>query len=174
MSRGQNQQFRAQKDHFFETNPNSPLTEAQKTSFDGLRYFDYNPDLVFDVRLEPVEGDQTVQIMTTTNEIRKYERVGRFTFNVDGEEAGLTTYRTPHGYFLPFVDTSRETYGAGRYLDLEQESDGTFHVDFNLAYNPFCAYNEQYSCPLTPIENRLNIEIKAGEKVPEGDWALKA
>lgn len=174
MSAEQIRQNRRQKDRFLESSPSSPLTAEQKARFDGLRYFDYNPDLVFDVTLESVEGKRTTQIMTTTNEIRNYERVGRFSFIVDGEEGQLTIYRTPHGYFLPFVDTSRETYGAGRYLDLEQEPDGSFHIDFNLAYNPFCAYNEHYSCPLTPIENRLNLEIKAGEKVPEGDWTLKA
>ena len=73
-----------------------------------------------------------------------------------------------HGgsFFLPFVDATsgKETYGAGRYLDIELTHDGEIVVDFNYAYNPYCAYNEQWSCPLTPFENRVQVPIRAGEK----------
>lgn len=84
----------------------------------------------------------------------------------------LTLFASDHGFFLPFVDSLRgeETYGAGRYLEPEEGPDGRFHIDFNLAYNPYCAYNENWSCPLTPFENRLNVPIRAGEKLPAGDW----
>ena len=165
MSAEQIHQFRVDKDAFFRQHPNSPLTAEQKVVFDGLRYFEYNPDLVFTLKPEPVAGDETVQIMTTTNEIRIYRRHGRVTFRVDDTDASLTIYETPHGFFLPFVDTNDETYGAGRYLDLEPEADGSFHIDFNLAYNPLCVYNDRYSCPLTPVENRLTVPIRAGEKL---------
>ncbi|HLE52058.1 MAG TPA: DUF1684 domain-containing protein, partial [Anaerolineales bacterium] len=79
----------------------------------------------------------------------------------------LTVYRDPHGYFLPFADAlaGSETYGAGRYLEPEPAGKGKLLVDFNYAYNPYCAYNDQYSCPLTPWENRLKVPIRAGEKV---------
>ncbi|HEY3290725.1 MAG TPA: DUF1684 domain-containing protein, partial [Anaerolineae bacterium] len=73
-----------------------------------------------------------------------------------------------HGFFLPFVDAlaGTETYGAGRYLEPEPIPGGQqFQVDFNLAYNPYCAYNDQWSCPLTPAENRLTVPVRAGEKV---------
>ena len=159
--------FREQKDAFFKRHSDSPLTTDQRQAFDGLRYFEYNADLVYTLVPEPVEGEETIQIMTTTNEIRNYRRYGRITFHVDDTDASLTIYETPHGYFLPFVDNSDETYGAGRYLDLEPEPDGAFKIDFNLAYNPYCVYNENYSCPLTPLENRLTVPINAGEKVPE-------
>jgi uncharacterized protein (DUF1684 family) len=73
--------------------------------------------------------------------------------------------------FLPFLDATSgsETYGAGRYLDLEPDEDGTYAIDFNLAYHPSCVYAPQYSSPLTPAENRLPIRIEAGERLPEGD-----
>jgi len=88
-------------------------------------------------------------------------------FRVDGQEAELTIYASHHGLFLPFVDAlaGTETYGAGRYLDPEVLPNGKFLIDFNLAYNPYCAYNDRWSCPLTPFENRLKAPIRAGEKV---------
>jgi uncharacterized protein (DUF1684 family) len=86
---------------------------------------------------------------------------------VDGQEAELTLYASPHGFFLPFADSlaGTETYGAGRYLEPEPVGNGKFLVDFNLAYNPYCAYNEAWACPITPWENRLRVPIRAGEKV---------
>jgi hypothetical protein len=99
--------------------------------------------------------------------LQTYERVGKIRFTVDGEPAELTVFRNEHGYFLPFADAlaGQETYGAGRYLEPEVLPDGRLHVDFNYAYNPYCAYNELYSCPITPPENRLQVPIRAGEKI---------
>ena len=110
-----------------------------------------------------------LEMQTTTGDVQTYERFGRFRFTVDGEQAELTIYANPHGYFLPFADSSagKETYGAGRYLEPERLPDGRFRIDFNMAYNPYCAYNELYSCPITPFENRLKVPIRAGEKVFE-------
>ncbi len=84
---------------------------------------------------------------------------------MNGQEAELTIFAGDHGYFLPFVDSlaGEETYGAGRYLEPERLSNGKFSVDFNLAYNPYCAYNERWSCPLPPAENRIQVPIRAGE-----------
>jgi uncharacterized protein (DUF1684 family) len=101
--------------------------------------------------------------------VQHYRRFGRFTFTVDGQEAQLTIFTDGQGYFLPFVDAQagKETYGAGRYLEPEPLPNGKFLVDFNLAYNPYCAYNENWSCPLTPAENRLKVAIRAGEMTYE-------
>jgi uncharacterized protein (DUF1684 family) len=88
-------------------------------------------------------------------------------FEVRGEAVSLALYDSGHpGYFLPFRDATsgKASYGAGRYLDIEPNSDGTVTIDFNLAYNPFCAYNDAYSCPLPPTENWLQVPIEAGEK----------
>ncbi len=107
-------------------------------------------------------------MQTTTGSVRDFERYGEFHFAVEGEDLRLTLYRADYGFFLPFADP--ESYSAGRYLDPEALGGDRFHVDFNLAYNPFCAYNESWTCPITPPENRLRVAIRAGEKLPVGGW----
>ena len=160
-------QMRAEKDDFFRTSPHSPLTPEQQRTFRGLKYFPEAPLLRMVLGVERVPAPETIRMQTSTGDVQAYERFGRVSFAVDGEEAALTVYRNEHGYFLPFVDSlaGKETYGAGRYLAPEEQPDGTFLVDFNLAYNPYCAYNENWSCPITPAENRLKVPIRAGEKV---------
>ncbi len=163
---------RRQKDDFFRRHPQSPLTDAQQAAFSGLRYYPPNPALDLIVEVTPFADQEEIVVETTTGDVRHYTRYGEFRFMVDGVEARLTIYDTPHGWFLPFVDAgvNVETYGAGRYIDPEELPGGKFHIDFNLAYNPYCAYNDAYSCPLTPFENRLKVAIRAGEMLP-GDWA---
>ncbi|MCC6616356.1 MAG: DUF1684 domain-containing protein [Anaerolineae bacterium] len=164
--------YRREKDQFFKSHPQSPLTDAQRTLFNGLRYYDPNPALDLVLTVEPFAEQDDILVETTTGDKRVYVRYGEIHFEVDGEDARLTLYETDYGFFLPFVDANvnRETYGAGRYLEPEHLGMNRFHVDFNLAYNPFCAYNDHYSCPLTPFENRLKVAIRAGEMLPEGDW----
>ena len=108
-----------------------------------------------------------MQVQTSTGKFQVYQRWGRFRFQVDGQPAELTILFSDSGYFLPFVDSlaGKETYPAGRYLEPEPLGGGRFRIDFNLAYNPYCAYNDQWSCPLTPFENRIKVPIRAGEKL---------
>ncbi len=165
--------LRREKDQFFKASPHSPLSLDQQDVFTGLGYYDPNPSLDLIVTVEPLEsGSSEIAIETTTGDIRRYRRYGRFHFSVDGQEVALTIYEAPHGYFLPFVDASAgaETYEAGRYLEPDELESGQFHVDFNLAYNPYCAYGSGWSCPITPAENRLKVAIRAGEKLPAGKW----
>ena len=159
--------FRSGKDHFFATNPHSPLTPQQQQAFRGLRYFPPNADLRLEVSVESFDSAEIIQIPTSTGDFQAYTRYGRFTFNINGQEAALTLYRNEDEFFLPFVDAlaGSETYPAGRYLEVEQLTNGKFVVDFNMAYNPYCAYNPYWSCPLTPFENRLKVPIRAGEKI---------
>lgn len=159
-------EFRAEKDDFFAYHPQSPLTSEQKKEFQGLEYFPDNPQLRFDVDVEKFPHQEEIEIQTSTGDIQRYTRYGKFTFQVDGESTELTIYYNPNGFFLPFVDSlaGKETYPAGRYLEIEPLPNGKFLVDFNLAYNPYCAYNENWSCPLTPFENRIHVPIRAGEK----------
>jgi uncharacterized protein (DUF1684 family) len=159
--------FRKMKDEFFAYDGNSPLTPEQKRKFKGLRYFPPNPALSLEVTVEEFPNKQQIEMQTTTGDIQVYDRYGLFCFNVNDQPVELTIYRNPDGYFLPFVDSlaSKETYPAGRYLEPQPLGDNHFRVDFNLAYNPYCAYNDYWSCPLTPFENRLKVPIRAGEKL---------
>lgn len=160
-------EFRADKDDFFAHHPQSPLTSEQKKSFRGLDYFDENLELQLEVELEKFPEQVQVVIQTSTGQTQTYTRYGKFKFAVDGQEAELTLYSSDHGFFLPFADSlaGEETYPAGRYLEPDPLPGDRFLMDFNLAYNPYCAYNEMWSCPLTPPENRLKVPIRAGEKI---------
>lgn len=159
--------YRMEKDQFFGRHPQSPLTPDQRQSFTGLKYFPENDELRLEVEVELFKDQESMQMQTSTGGVQTYVRHGRFKFQVEGEDAELTIYQNEHGYFLPFVDSlaGRETYPAGRYLEPEALPGNRFFVDFNLAYNPFCAYNEMWSCPITPAENRLKVPIRAGEKL---------
>ncbi|MCC6187945.1 MAG: DUF1684 domain-containing protein [Anaerolineales bacterium] len=159
--------LRREKDAFFKRHPQSPLTPEQQRAFTGLSYYPENPALRLEVAVEAFESRDVVEMQTSTGDVQRYRRHGRFRFEVAGQPAELTIYAGEHGYFLPFADAlaGRETYGAGRYLEPEPLGGGRFLVDFNQAYNPYCAYNPNWSCPLTPFENRLKVPIRAGEKV---------
>jgi len=159
--------FRKEKDEFFERHPQSPLTPEQKRGFVGLQYFPENDALRLEVQAEPLMDQQPMQMQTSTGGVQTYVRHACFNIQFDGQEAELTIYQNESGYFLPFVDSlaGKETYPAGRYLEPESVPGNRFLVDFNLAYNPYCAYNEMWSCPITPAENRLKVPIRAGEKL---------
>jgi len=157
--------YRANKDEFLGCSPHSPLSPETRRGFTGLRYFEPNPQLVFDLAVTPGDGT-SFRVETSDGASRMYARAGTVSFQVDGSEVELALYDTGHeGWFLPFRDATSggETYGAGRYLDLQARQDGTITLDFNLAYNPFCAYDDAYSCPLPPAENWLQVPIEAGE-----------
>jgi uncharacterized protein (DUF1684 family) len=162
-------ELRAEKDDFFKNHPQSPLTPEQQRDFAGLQYFPENDALRLEVQAERLFEQQPMQMQTSTGGVQTYVRYGTFKFDVDGKPAGLTIYQNENGYFLPFVDSlaGKETYPAGRYLEPEPLPGDRFLVDFNLAYNPYCAYNEMWSCPITPAENRLKVPIQAGEKLFE-------
>lgn len=167
-------EIRKEKDEFFKTSPKSPLMPKQQRDFDGLNYYPFNPDLDLTIEVKQFEEKTDIQIQTSSGEPRWYRRYGEFTFDVNDEPVRLTLYQAPHGFFIPFVDgnAGEETYPAGRYLDPEHISGDTFHVDLNRVYNPYCAYSNGWSCPITPAENRINVKIEAGEKLPSKKWAV--
>jgi uncharacterized protein (DUF1684 family) len=166
--------FRAGKDEFFRTADQSPIPHAQRHHYPGLRYF--APDARYRIEglhLEPdPDPTNTAEIVTSDGKTREAWRVGTFEFDVPGGHGRLTGYSFEPGpveeVFIPYRDSTSGpvTYGAGRYLDLEPEDDGSYALDFNLAYNPWCAYAPQYSCPLPPPENWLALAIEAGEQIP--------
>ncbi|MGA2112729.1 MAG: DUF1684 domain-containing protein [Anaerolineales bacterium] len=159
--------MRKEKDEFFANDPQSPLEPAQREDFKGLSYFPVNAGLRFELALEPVDNAGVIQMQTSTGDVQEYRRLGRIRFSVDGNPAQLTVFGDEGGYFIPFVDAlaGKETYGAGRYLEPGRLSSGRLLIDFNLAYNAYCAYNHNWSCPIPPAENRLNVPIRAGEKL---------
>jgi len=159
--------FRAEKDEFFKNHFQSPLSHEQKRDFKGLNYFPENEALRLEVKVEPLNDSKPMLMQTSTGGAQEYIRYGRFKFQADGQETELTIYESEHGFFLPFVDSLAgiETYPAGRYLEPEALPGDRFLVDFNTAYNPYCAYNEMWSCPITPAENRVKVPIRAGEKL---------
>ena len=166
--------FRLDKDEFFKTDPRSPLPESERAAFTGLPYYPVDEGLAFEDRvLEPYTGDEpsNFQIPTSDGKLRPAHRAGVLRFELDGAPRQLTAYTFDGGdgqsLFVPFLDgtSGSETYGAGRYLDLEPEADGTYALDFNLAYHPSCVYDAKFSCPLTPAENRLPVRIEAGERL---------
>jgi len=165
-------QFREAKDDFFAKDSNSPLTPEQQKRFQGLSYFPENPTLTLELPLKELGEDQEFQFQTSTGGVQVYNKLGLIQFSIEGRAAELLIFFNEHGPFLPFVDSQAgvDTYGAGRYLEPLELSNGRFQVDFNLAYNPYCAYNDLYSCPITPWENRIKVPIRAGEKIPQGDW----
>jgi uncharacterized protein (DUF1684 family) len=166
--------FRADKDDYFRQAPDSPIRHDRRHDFPGLPYFPVDESLRFEgLTLEPYAGGEpaSFQIPTSDGQLRPAVRAGRFSFTVDGVQHALTGYTFESGasesIFVPFLDltSGSETYGAGRYLDLFPEDDGTYALDFNLAYHPSCVYDARFSCPLTPAENRLPIRIEAGERL---------
>jgi uncharacterized protein len=172
------QAFRQEKDDYFRSSKGSPIPAAERDTFEGLPYFPVNVELVFEgLTIEPYAGDEptSFQIPTSDGRLRPARRAGSFAFEIEGEPVRLTGYELDgahsHGrLFVPFLDatTGTESYGAGRYLDLEPDEDGTYAIDFNLAYHPTCVYDPSASCPITPAENRLPVRIEAGERLAEG------
>jgi uncharacterized protein (DUF1684 family) len=166
--------FRAEKDEYFKTRRDSPIPAADRATFSGLPYFPVDEALHFeDLKLEPYQGLEptSFQIPTSDGQLRPAERAGIFRFEAQAVPCTLTAYTFEGGdsgsVFVPFLDgtSGKESYGAGRYLDLDPEDDGTYVLDFNLAYHPSCVYDPRFSCPLTPAENRLSVRIEAGERL---------
>lgn len=162
--------FRAAKDDFFRSE-HSPLPDELRDRFQGLAYFEQDPALVSSVPVLATEpGDVTVG--TSDGHVRSYRRAGQIEIEVGDRTIRLLLLQAPgdDGFFIPFRDgtSGSSTYGAGRYLDVEPAEDGTVEIDFNLAYNPYCAYSDEYSCPLPPHENWLTVPIEAGERAYEG------
>ena len=163
--------FREKKDRFFREDSRSPLKEADRKRFKGLAYYpiDLRYAMTGSIEKYPVEPKPTYTTLPTNKAInKKYVKYGRFKFKLDGNQCALQIYRSLAGddLFLPFRDktSGTETYEKGRYLYIEPMPGGEVLIDFNRAYNPFCQYNEKYTCPFAPQENWLDIAVRAGEK----------
>jgi len=165
---------RQEKDIEFKSGRDSPIPDADRARFGGLAYFDVNPEFRFRARLNRYPRPERVRLSTNTGEIHSALKYGYFEFEIKGETYKLQVYRVedipenaggPY-LFVPFRDatTGKETYEAGRYIDFKENTSGVYDLDFNRAYNPYCAYGKSYSCPIPPAENTISIRIEAGEK----------
>jgi len=153
----------------------TPLKPEEIVHFNGLVFYDYNADFVVLAKLEKLANEKTFQMPTSSGKTQAYKRYGILKFNIYSQNFELEVYQNLNlikrkGYekhlFLPFIDLTSgdETYGAGRYLDIEIPDENILWLDFNKAYHPYCAYTSGYSCPITPDVNFLNIKVLAGVK----------
>jgi uncharacterized protein len=167
------QTWRETRDELFSSHPQSPIPTADRASFRGLTYFDYDPELRVLAAIEPAQRESR-EIATSGDHAYSFTRFARARFELDGEQT-LDLYWLEGyggGIFLSFRDATsgHETYGACRYLlDTVKGSDlglqdGRLVLDFNFAYNPSCAYDPRWVCPLAPAGNRLSVPIRAGER----------
>jgi uncharacterized protein (DUF1684 family) len=169
---------RHSRDMQFAADPDSPLPVAARAVFGGLSYFPADPSWRYAGWITRYPHAEKITMVTTSGKPRPCERWGRVTFAHDHRELTLQVYRLldlpdrsgGEGLFLPFKDqtTGKETYAAGRYVELEGPDGGPFVLDFNRAYNPSCAYGEpqRFQCPVTPAENTLPLPVNAGERGP--------
>ena len=153
------------KDEFFARGGDTPLTDEQRASFGGLRYFAPDPRFHFEAVLARSSGEHE-EIQTSDGRVQHLARAGDLRFVLDGREIALAAYEQGDELFIPFRDATSgdETYGAGRYVEAHPLGGDRYDLDFNAAYNPYCAYNDDWSCPLPPRANWLDVAIRAGER----------
>lgn len=166
---------RKEKDTEMVKDEHSPIPEEEKASFKKLNYF--RPKVTFLKSASFERFDQATHFLmkTSTDRLPEYSIYGAISFKHKGKIYHLNVYQNIElvkkpGFekhlFIPFNDLTNgdETYGGGRFLDVFENGEDTLVIDFNKAYNPYCAYNHKYSCPIPPEENNLKIKVKAGEK----------
>lgn len=160
-------------DRDFATEGKSPLRDEDRLQFRHLEYFPPSEAFVVEATFMATPGEKTFAMKTGTERLPIYRKFGELHFTLEGQKLKLNVYQNQElvkrpGFedylFLPFSDTTNgnETYIGGRYLDMRIPKGPTVVVDFNLAYNPYCAYNYAYSCPIVPLENDLPVAIRAG------------
>ncbi len=159
---------RAERHSFMKNNEESPFV-VQGVAFDSLNYFDVNPAFKANASVEQIPQGKVLQLQTSDDSIKVYQEVAVLHFDIVGSHQDLTLLQSADKahYFLSFYDETSavSTYGAGRYLEVEYSgSESTITLDFNRAYNPYCAYTTGYSCPVPPPQNKISIAITAGEK----------
>ena len=169
---------RAEKDAYFRS-PEGPLTPESRATFKGLSYFPIDPSYQVPARLEvdSVDRSTILQLDTSKHVKRRVRRIGKLHFTLALKDAPPASYELTafvevdspdvNRLFVPFTDVTSndETYGGGRYLELNKTPTGLYDLDFNRAYHPFCLSNPGFECPVPPRENRLITAIRAGEKL---------
>lgn len=165
------QEERRDKNTFMRHDDQSPLSPELKKTFSNLNYYEPDPAYRIEARAEENEEKDLLVLPTSDNMQKPFKKWGYAVFELEGQQHRLLLLQPAfsanyEGLFLPFTDatSANETYGAGRYLDLEKPKGEKITLDFNRAYNPYCAYSDEHSCPFPPEENMLPVAIRAGEK----------
>lgn len=167
------EKHRQEKNDYMKNDPNSPFNFKGKVEFHPLKYFDVNPNFVFKSKLTEYSNKDTVTIFGTKGEERKVIRFGFVNFEYKNKIHRLNVYEglskngeKYHSIWFTDLTTGDETYGVGRYLNFELNEDKNFEytIDFNLAYNPYCAYNPEYTCAIPSEEDHIDLKVEAGEK----------
>ncbi len=167
------EQFQYKMNVEFSDKKTTPLKKKDFKKFKELAFFTIDEVYKITANFERTPNEPIFEMPTTTERLPLYTQFGIATFTFNGKEVSLRIYQNQKlvldleykdHLFIPFNDLTNgnETYEGGRYIDLEKPKGNTIVIDFNKAYNPYCAYNEKYSCPIPPIENDMQIEIKAG------------
>jgi uncharacterized protein len=159
---------RAQKDNFYKTSPESPIED--KATFDSLYYFFPDSNYRTQATILPYnQANTNATIQMSDGTVENYQKYGFAQFKINNQIHKLLIYKQEHGLTIMFRDATapKETYGGGRYFDFEETDikNNKFILDFNMAYNPYCAYNHTYACPIPPKENNLTVRIAAGERI---------
>jgi len=160
-------QVRRDKDEFLRSHYASPLPEEDQADFPGLDYFAPNPDLAY-VGTYVAGDDSPIQITSSLGTTSAYHKMGTLHVTIAGTDYALTVLDDGDGNpFIAFADSTNaaSTYGGGRYVALDLSDDGSASIDFDMATNPYCVYDEEFVCPLPPLENHISIPIEAGEKM---------
>jgi uncharacterized protein (DUF1684 family) len=164
---------RVVKDQAFREASDSPVPAGKRGTVLPLPYFPIDPSYAVPAVLRLAEERPVFEMLTSSGAPRRMQLVGVLEFTLQGETHSLGAF-VPEGtgeiasLFVPFADqtTGKETYAAGRYLDIDATTTGYYTIDFNRAYNPYCAYNATFECPFPPSSNRLTTAVRAGEKTP--------
>jgi len=167
--------FQTELNNSYADSLKSPLTKEDLNHFKGLDFFPIDEKYIVEATFVRTKKEKAFAMKTTTSRTPLYKKYGELHFSIDGKEFKLNVYQNvdlnkKSGYddylFLPFSDLTcgKESYIGGRYVDMRIQKGTLWTIDFNKAYNPYCAYNYKYSCPIVPLENNLDIEILAGVK----------
>lgn len=168
--------IRAAKDESFKNDADSPVPADKKASLLPLAYFPIDEIYAVPATLEPAAERTRMQVPTSAGKMRNIERIGTLKFSIRGQPLRLTAFLDlesgdTNRLFVPFSDltSGAETYPAGRYMELDPTPTGIYLVDFNIAYHPYCYYSPEFDCPYPPKENRLEVPIRAGERMQKTD-----
>jgi|TARA_B110000967_G_scaffold50228_1_gene51370 uncharacterized protein (DUF1684 family) len=170
-----NSEFQKVQNEFFKDASRSPLKPKDLKAFNGLDFFPIDSSYVVKAQLSRTPNTPYFEMKTTTERVAKERVFGTLSFSINNQPCALNVYQSESAsdadadaeyLFLPFLDDSNgeTTYGGGRYIDLSIPSGDTLVIDFNKAYNPYCAYNDRYSCPIVPRGNYLPLKVMAGVK----------